>query len=523
MLGSILGDIIGSTYEFANTKDYNFDLFPAGSNYTDDSILTIAVADAIFNHNDYGKNIKKWARKYPNPKGAYGGSFSRWIREDNPKPYNSYGNGSAMRVSSVGWLYDAEADVLAEAEKSAECTHNHPEGIKGAQTTAIAIFFARKGKDKAFIKKYIEQNFRYNLDRTVDEIRKTYSFNESCQGTVPESLVCFLESISFEDAIRKAISIGGDSDTIGAIVGGIAEAFYGIPQNLKEKAMSYLPDDMLDVVKTFENRLMNKLPDMTSERKEMHLRYNQLKSEFSELFALKNQMLHHDESFLTALYLEKIGFKLYEVYRLQVELSRLKLRVSLMQSYVNRNECPDLDNIEKKILTEFSFFQQKIEEDARRLAAAKEFLKGSFLSDEEVKQLRDIYYSIVKRLHPDVNPNFSDEMKELFIKAQIAYEISDLPTLKEVFLMLDMLNYHSEVITEDFEQIIYRLKENVNKLKQQIQQINERFPFIHKVNLFDEKWITSQCENTDAEMESLKQEIEKYNQYVILLQEWKPE
>ncbi len=258
MLGSILGDIIGSTYEFANTKDYNFDFFPAGSNYTDDSILTIAVADAILNNIDYGKSIQKWARKYPHPKGSYGGAFSKWIYQDNPKPYNSFGNGSAMRVSPVGWLFDTEADVLTEAKKSAECTHNHPEGIKGAQATAVAIFFARKGKDKASIKKYIEQNFGYNLDRTVDEIKKTYSFNESCQGTVPESLVCFLESTSFEDAVRKAIFIGGDSDTIGAIVGGIGETFYGIPQDLQEKAMSYLPDDMRNVIQAFKNRLNNK-------------------------------------------------------------------------------------------------------------------------------------------------------------------------------------------------------------------------------------------------------------------------
>lgn len=255
MLGSILGDIIGSTYEFSNTKDYNFEMFPYGSSFTDDSVLTIAIADAILRKKDYGRTIYQWAMKYPNPMGAYGTSFSQWMYSENQQPYGSFGNGSAMRVSSVGWLFDGETEVLDEARKSAEFTHNHSEGIKGAQAIAIAVFFARKGKSKHFIKNYIEQKFGYNLDRSVNEIRKNYTFNETCQGTVPEALTCFLESSSFEDAIRNAISIGGDSDTIGAVVGGIAEAFYGIPQDLTEKAMSYLPDDMKKVLDTFKNTL----------------------------------------------------------------------------------------------------------------------------------------------------------------------------------------------------------------------------------------------------------------------------
>ncbi len=258
MLGSIFGDIAGSTYEFFNTRDYHFEMFPLGSNYTDDSVLTIAVADAALHAKDYGKTIHQWAMKYPNPKGAYGSSFLRWMDSETQKPYGSYGNGSAMRVSSIGWLFDTEQKVLDEARESAECTHNHPEGIKGAQAAAVAVFLARNGKDKTYIKHYIEQNFGYKFDRSVDEIRKNYSFNETCQGTLPEALICFFESGNFEDAIRNAISIGGDSDTIGAITGGIAEAYYGIPLHFAQRAVSFLPDDMKIVLKDFQSCLLKK-------------------------------------------------------------------------------------------------------------------------------------------------------------------------------------------------------------------------------------------------------------------------
>ena len=252
MLGAIFGDIVGSTYEFFNTRNYNFEMFPHVSNYTDDSILTIAVADAVLRGKDYEKTIYEWAMKYPNPKGAYGGSFFRWMYSEKQEPYGSFGNGSAMRVSAVGWLFDDEETLLNEAKKSAECTHNHPEGIKGAQATAMAVFLARKGKSKDFIQTYIEQKFGYIFNRSVNEIRENYTFNETCQGTVPEALTCFFESTSFEDAIRKGISIGGDSDTIGAIVGGIAEAFYGIPADFAQKAMSFLPEDMKEVLDEFQ-------------------------------------------------------------------------------------------------------------------------------------------------------------------------------------------------------------------------------------------------------------------------------
>ncbi|TYQ28481.1 ADP-ribosylglycohydrolase family protein [Pseudanabaena sp. UWO310] len=250
MLGAIVGDIVGSIYEFDNHRSKDFPLFGDGCDYTDDTVLTVAVAECIMNNGDYAKYIKDYARKFPAR--GYGGMFAQWIRADDMEAYNSWGNGSAMRVSAVGFAFDDLKSVVAESKRSAEVTHNHPEGIKGAQATAVAILMARKGQSKEKIKAAIAKSFGYDLDRTVDEIRPVYVFNESCEGTVPEAIIAFLESTDFEDAIRNAVSLGGDTDTLTCITGGIAEAFYGgVPQEIAEKAITYLPPIMRDVVKEF--------------------------------------------------------------------------------------------------------------------------------------------------------------------------------------------------------------------------------------------------------------------------------
>jgi ADP-ribosylglycohydrolase len=250
MLGAIVGDIVGSIYEFNNHRSKDFPLFGDGCDYTDDTVLTVAVAECILNNGDYAEYIKDYARKFPAR--GYGGMFAQWIRSDDMEAYNSWGNGSAMRVSAVGFAFDDLKSVVAESKRSAEVTHNHPEGIKGAQATAVAILMARKGQSKEQIKKAIAKSFGYDLDRTVDEIRPVYVFNESCQGTVPEAIIAFLESTDFEDAIRNAVSLGGDTDTLTCITGGIAEAFYGgVPREIAEKAITYLPPLMRDVVKEF--------------------------------------------------------------------------------------------------------------------------------------------------------------------------------------------------------------------------------------------------------------------------------
>lgn len=256
MIGAIIGDYVGSAYEFHNTKDYHFEMITPVSEITDDSIMSIAIADAILQDKPYAECMRYWGNRYPNPKGAYGGSFSAWLHSNNPQPYNSWGNGSAMRVSPIGWAFDSLEQTLLQAKLSAECTHNHEEGIKGAQATVTAIFLTRQGETRQWIKKYIESKFGYNLGFKIADIKEIYKFDESCQGTVPPAIVCYLESTSFEDAIRLAVSLGGDSDTLGCITGSIAEAdlTYSIPADLHDAAFNTMPSDLKNITKQFISR-----------------------------------------------------------------------------------------------------------------------------------------------------------------------------------------------------------------------------------------------------------------------------
>ncbi len=268
MLGAILGDIVGSPYEFDryNIKTKDFPLFSANSTITDDSIMTIAVAEALIQgfgdkektSRELVQSMQRLGRQYPDA--GYGGRFIHWLYEQDPVPYYSYGNGAAMRVSAVAWLYNTLSDVLDYAAVTAEVTHNHPEGIRGAQATAAAIFLARTGTSKQELKQYIEQNFGYALDRRCDEIRPTYHHVESCQGTVPEAITAFLEGKNFEDVLRTAVSLGGDSDTLAAIAGSIAEAYYGIPQPLQQEAWNRLDDTLRSIVTAYQQFLTAQTP-----------------------------------------------------------------------------------------------------------------------------------------------------------------------------------------------------------------------------------------------------------------------
>lgn len=266
MYGAILGDIIGSPFEFdRGDKTKDFKLFSRRSHFTDDSVMTLAVCEALLKVGQDAtvkeiedaviSSMQSWGRRYPHA--GYGGYFRRWLTACHPESYNSFGNGSAMRVSAVGWLYDSLENTRTVAKATANVTHNHPEGIKGAEATASAIFMARNGSSKEEIKKYIENEFHYDLNRTLDEIRPSYHMDETCQKTVPEAIIAFLEAKDFEDAIRNAVSLGGDTDTLGAITGSIAEAYYGIPEWLMTECRKRINKDMRVVLDDFNDALSN--------------------------------------------------------------------------------------------------------------------------------------------------------------------------------------------------------------------------------------------------------------------------
>lgn len=254
MLGAIAGDVIGSIYERQRTKAKDFPLFSPSSRFTDDSVLTCAVADRLLHGGDYVQAFHEWFHAYPNA--GYGGTFIRWALLRQDQPYGSWGNGSAMRVSPVGWLTASLDEAVAEARASAEVTHNHPEGIRGAQAVAACIHLARTGHDKQAIRSHVEREFAYRLDERLDDIRHAYRFDVSCQGSVPQSIIAFLESEDWEDSVRNAVSLGGDADTMAAIAGSIAEAFYGgVPEAIATEVIGRLDDPLKRIVAVFRDRI----------------------------------------------------------------------------------------------------------------------------------------------------------------------------------------------------------------------------------------------------------------------------
>ncbi|MCR5012996.1 MAG: ADP-ribosylglycohydrolase family protein [Lachnospiraceae bacterium] len=264
MYGAILGDMIGAPYEFdRGDKTKDFEMFNDKVKFTDDSVMTVAVAEALLNIPEDAeddtvkeaviKSMQKWGDRYP--WSGYGQRFFRWLWSKNPQPYGSWGNGSAMRVSSVGWLFDSLEETRRIARLTAEVTHNHTEGIKGAESVAAAIYMLRNGKSREEVKKYVTDEFGYDLSRTCDEIRPTYHHIESCQETVPEAFTAFFEGTDFEDCIRTAVSLGGDCDTLTCITGGMAEAFFGVPDEFKNECNKRISDDFTEVIEKFYGRI----------------------------------------------------------------------------------------------------------------------------------------------------------------------------------------------------------------------------------------------------------------------------
>lgn len=258
MIGAIAGDIIGSVYEHRPIKTKHFPLFSPGCRFTDDTVLTVAVADAILSGRGYAEAAQDFGHRYP--RAGYGGAFQAWLMSREAQPYGSWGNGSAMRAGPVGWAFDSEEEVLEQARLSAEITHDHPEGVKGAQAVALAVFLARSGCAREELRARIAAFSGYDLGMTVDDIRPDYEFDVSCQGTVPPAVVCLLDSDSWEDAVRNAVSLGGDSDTLACIAGAMAEAFYGdVPEAVRERAFRFLPHDLASVVEDFRRVFMTDL------------------------------------------------------------------------------------------------------------------------------------------------------------------------------------------------------------------------------------------------------------------------
>lgn len=252
MLGAITGDVCGSIYEFNPVEDFTFKLFTANSQFTDDTVLTVAITDALLNKRDFKAKLRAYGKLY---KTSYGMGFYKWLNDENSTPYNSYGNGSAMRVSSVAYFCSSEEEALALAKETAEITHNHIEGIKGSQAVTLAIFMALRGESKESIRNKISEMFNYDLSKNVSQIKPSYHFNETCQKTVPEAICCFLDSNNYESAIRNAIGLGGDADTLACITGSIAEAFYKeLPYSLIEKVYPLLPDEFLNIIVDFYKR-----------------------------------------------------------------------------------------------------------------------------------------------------------------------------------------------------------------------------------------------------------------------------
>jgi len=251
MLGALTGDIVGSIYEWNNIKTTEFPLFQEHCRFTDDSVLTVALAESILTGEEFASLMKSYYRKYP--EAGYGSNFLRWAQSDSSSPYNSWGNGAAMRISPVAWAFDTLEEVLLKAEQYSVVTHNHPEGVKGAQATAAAVYLARTGSTKKEICRYVSETFCYDLSLNCDQIRPHYSFDVSCQGTVPQALAAFMDSSDFESAIRLAISLGGDSDTLAGITGGIAQAFYGgVPEPIAARTLNFLDEPLRRVTMEFE-------------------------------------------------------------------------------------------------------------------------------------------------------------------------------------------------------------------------------------------------------------------------------
>lgn len=594
MLGAIAGDIIGSRFEFANYRGADFELFNDQSRFTDDSVMTLAVGQALLESVARGfwpgeakgreealrsisqlarEKMVYWGRQYPHC--GYGGRFQKWLQEEEPQAYHSFGNGAAMRVSAAGWLGRNLRESIDLAQAVTRVSHDHPLGLQGAEATAVAIYLARAGASKEELRWALQAAF-YPLNFTIADLRPHYTFNESCQGTVPQAMVAFLEADSWEESVRLAVSLGGDSDTLAAIAGSIAEAFYGVPPAIGERALTYLPQPLRKVYLEWRQFWRERAPEFSPQprwrqelgelyavdlqtapppkpleadpnstsalnpspesassaseeidralelvvnerREELKARNAQLREVLTELLAQRDDLLQHQAVHLKNSYTLALGGLEYKILEVNTRVRRLERQIELARQALNRRQKPDWQEIEERLEGELAQYQELLKEKIKELEKALDFTKRAVpLSDEEALELKKLYRQLVRRLHPDLNPNLSPAQQALFRRILEAYSQGDLLSLRLLSQLSDEGledQAHSSSLDE-LEREHERLEEERQELAQQIAKILGRFPFTVAQLLEDPAQLQKRRQELQEQLDSLHQR-ESYLQGVL--------
>lgn len=534
MLGAIIGDIVGSRFQWNNYRHKNFKLFTKDSHFTDDTVLTCAVAQAAvtrLHYPDketiYRDTIYQYANHYPNAE--YGPDFHKWMKSTHPEPYGSFGNGSAMRVSAIGWLFDDRDTVLREAQLSAECTHNHPEGIKAAVCIADCIFLLHHKKYGRYrLLQHIQQNYyspkKYpDMAKSVEEIRASNKFNASSQVTVPQAIRCFLEGHDFEDTIRTAISIGGDSDTIAAIAGSLAEAENKIPEKIVEQALEILPSDLRITIEHFvemyQHLHMEESKNMLSEIDRE--KYLNRRTEFCNMYEERDYLIHHEQQNILALFIELIGRLQFELFTAETKLQELKMKSNYLQKSLAKNENPDKKKIKQAIHLHLQEAYDRIRRQHNDMIQAHQVLVNGVTSDEGIKEFKDIYRTLIKRLHPLLHPNQDDSQKDFFLQSQAAYKMIDIHRLRELILQLDNETISDAELNEEssWDQRNKNIEKEITHLRYQIKEMDNNFPLNQRKNLTNGKWIKEKQEEFKVKFSTVEKQIEEENKKIELIQD----
>jgi|GEM_PF-305156 len=534
MLGAIIGDIVGSRFEWNNYRHKDFELFTNESHFTDDTVLTCAVAQAAvtrLHYPDketvYRDTIYQYANNFPNV--GYGPDFHEWMKSVHPEPYNSFGNGSAMRVSAIGWLFDDRDTVLREAQLSAECTHNHPEGIKAAVCIADCIYLLHHEKYGRYrllqhIQRYYYSPKKYpDMSKSVEQIRANNKFNASAQVTVPQAIRCFLEGNDFEDIIRTAVSIGGDSDTIAAIAGSLAEAESKIPEKIIAQALEILPSGLRVAINHFNEMYQHLHMEETKSRLTEREReeYINRRAEFCNMYEERDYLIHHEQQNILALFIELIGRLQFELFTAETKLQELRMKSEFLQQSLAKNEKPDKKQIKQAIHHSLQEAYGRIRRQHNDMIQAHQVIVNGVTSDEVIKEFKDIYRTLIKRLHPLLHPNQNDSQKDLFLQAQAAYKMIDIHKLRELILHLgnDILSDKELDEESNWDDRNKQIEKEITHLRYQIKEMDNNFPLNLRKNLADGKWINQKQEEFKIKFNSIEKQIESEKEKIELIQD----